>query len=188
LAHVSALNHIRTYAAAFGSYGWSGDAVPNIEARLKMLRMNVLPGLRIKFKPSEQELKKAVEFGAVFAQALLEQDSEKVLPVTRMEAMPPLLPQDYPRQYKSKDIIVYWDLRRCIHDTQCFERFPHIFDSEARPWFKREGNAAEEIIKAIDRCPSGALKYSLPEGSSVDKTLAHGPGSFDQADANANRR
>lgn len=57
-------------AAAFGSYGWSGEAVPNIESRLKELRLNVLPGLKINFKPSDEELKSAYEFGANFAQKM----------------------------------------------------------------------------------------------------------------------
>lgn len=59
-------------AAAFGSYGWSGEAVPNIESRLKELRMNVLPGLKVNFKPSEKELTSAFNFGESFAQKIQE--------------------------------------------------------------------------------------------------------------------
>lgn len=63
----------RTPTAAFGSYGWSGEAVPNIESRLKQLRMKILlPGLRIKFKPSNSELETAFKFGEDFASKLLE--------------------------------------------------------------------------------------------------------------------
>lgn len=59
-------------AAAFGSYGWSGEAVPNIENRLRSLRMKVLPGLKINFKPSPPDLDKAFMFGYQFGQQLLE--------------------------------------------------------------------------------------------------------------------
>lgn len=66
--------HKGKFAAAFGCYGWSGEAVHNITTRLEQLRMNLpLPGLRIKFKPSEKELAEAEKFGADFAAALLEQ-------------------------------------------------------------------------------------------------------------------
>ncbi|MFV0379924.1 MAG: FprA family A-type flavoprotein [Anaerorhabdus sp.] len=43
--------------SAFGSYGWSGEAVGNIITRLKQQRMKVLDeGLKILFKPSEANI------------------------------------------------------------------------------------------------------------------------------------
>jgi flavorubredoxin len=44
LTHLSPIVHADLVAAAFGAYGWSGEAVPNIEARLNALRMKVLSG------------------------------------------------------------------------------------------------------------------------------------------------
>lgn len=55
-------------AAAFGSFGWSGEAVPHLEARLKELRTNVQPGMRVKFKPNEEDLVNAKEFGKNFGE------------------------------------------------------------------------------------------------------------------------
>ncbi|WP_300257652.1 FprA family A-type flavoprotein [Clostridium sp.] len=58
-------------AGAFGSYGWSGEAVPRIESRLKELRMKMpVEGLRIKFKPSKEEAQKAFDFGVEIGNAL----------------------------------------------------------------------------------------------------------------------
>lgn len=57
-------------AAAFGSYGWSGEAVPNLTARLTQLRCNVKEGFRIRFRPSADELKAATEFGRSFGEGL----------------------------------------------------------------------------------------------------------------------
>ena len=57
-------------AAAFGSYGWSGEAVANLTERLKQLRMKVSEGFRIRFCPSEQELLKAKKFAEDFAENL----------------------------------------------------------------------------------------------------------------------
>ncbi|MFT8316188.1 MAG: FAD-dependent oxidoreductase [Clostridium sp.] len=60
-------------AAAFGSYGWSGEAVPNIERRLKELRFDVLtPGLKVNFKPSEEDLISAYKFGESFGEKVKE--------------------------------------------------------------------------------------------------------------------
>lgn len=60
------------YAAAFGSYGWSGEAVPNLTERLKQLKMNVQDGLMIRFQPDEEKLEQAKEFGEKFAKIISE--------------------------------------------------------------------------------------------------------------------
>ncbi|MEQ8201234.1 MAG: FAD-dependent oxidoreductase [Syntrophomonadaceae bacterium] len=72
LSHLSPVTHGHLAAAAFGAYGWSGEAVPNIESRLRMLRMEVMPGLRINFKPSERNLEDAFRFGMDFAKLILQ--------------------------------------------------------------------------------------------------------------------
>lgn len=77
LTHLSPITHCDKVAAAFGAYGWSGEAVPNIENRLNMLRMTVLPGLRINFKPSERNLEDAFNFGMSFGKAVLEKKLPK---------------------------------------------------------------------------------------------------------------
>jgi len=47
--------------------------VPNIESRLKQLRLKVIqPGLKVNFKPNEDELKKSFEFGILFAEKVKE--------------------------------------------------------------------------------------------------------------------
>lgn len=58
-------------ASAFGSYGWSGEAVPRIITRLKELKMKVFEdGYKVNFKPSDKDLESAFEFGAKFADTL----------------------------------------------------------------------------------------------------------------------
>lgn len=57
--------------AAFGSYGWSGEAVPMLEARLRGLNLRVpLAGLRLKLIPTDAELSDCRDFGRALAQAL----------------------------------------------------------------------------------------------------------------------
>lgn len=58
--------------SAFGSYGWSGEAVPNIISRLEQLRMKVVDGYAIKFKPSPYQLENALTFGRNFGKYILE--------------------------------------------------------------------------------------------------------------------
>jgi len=83
------------------------------------------------------------------------------------------------REYRNKDIIVYWYPELCAHLTTCFHTLPEVFRPKERPWVRLEEADPEAIIECIDKCASGALKYSLPEGSSVDPGIAHGPGSAD---------
>lgn len=70
--------HGGKYASAFGSYGWSGEGVPNIIDRLKQLKMKVTDGLKIRFKPSEADLVTAYEFGYQFGCRV--QNKEVTLP------------------------------------------------------------------------------------------------------------
>ncbi|AFL68295.1 FprA family A-type flavoprotein [Sulfurospirillum barnesii] len=59
-------------ASAFGSYGWSGEAVDTIIARLKSLKLRVPPLelLKIKLIPSQEELQTCFDFGVEFAHIL----------------------------------------------------------------------------------------------------------------------
>lgn len=60
--------HGGKFASAFGSYGWSGEAVPNLLVRLKQLKLRVLDeGYKVKFNPNKEEIDQAVKFGEEFA-------------------------------------------------------------------------------------------------------------------------
>lgn len=64
-------------ASAFGSYGWSGEGVPHIIERLKQLKMKVVDGFRVKFKPGKKDLKDAYEYGFNFGCLLLNKENKK---------------------------------------------------------------------------------------------------------------
>lgn len=65
------LVHKGKLASAFGSYAWSGEAVPHLLERLRQLKMRVPDeGFRVKLCPSEEELQAAFDYGAAFARQL----------------------------------------------------------------------------------------------------------------------
>ena len=64
-------------ASAFGSYGWSGEAVPHLITRLKQLRMKVTEGFRVRFKPNENQLQDAFDYGFNFGCLLQEKENPK---------------------------------------------------------------------------------------------------------------
>lgn len=63
------------------------------------------------------------------------------------------------REYEGRDILVRFDLKRCIHAEECVNGLPDVFDRAARPWVKPDGATADDIANVILRCPTGALKY-----------------------------
>ena len=64
-------------ASAFGSYGWSGEAVPHLIERLKQLNMKVTEGFRVRFKPDENQLQDAFDYGFNFGCLLQERENPK---------------------------------------------------------------------------------------------------------------
>lgn len=65
------VTHSGKLAGVFGSYGWSGEGVPHILERLKQLRFKVTDGFTVKFKPDEEELQQAYEYGRNFGTMVL---------------------------------------------------------------------------------------------------------------------
>ena len=60
-------------AAAFGSFGWSGEAVKLIENQLRALKLNVvMEGISSKFSPNDEKHRHMVDFGRNFARYLVE--------------------------------------------------------------------------------------------------------------------
>lgn len=71
LGQLNPIHHGRKKAAAFGSYGWSGEATPNVSQRLEQLKMQVSKSFTCHFSPSEDELMNAYQFGVEFGENLL---------------------------------------------------------------------------------------------------------------------
>jgi NADH oxidase (H2O-forming) len=66
-------------AAAFGSYGWSGEAVKLIEGQLRALKLNiVMEGIAAKFSPDDKKHEQLVEYGRNFARHLTGQLASEV--------------------------------------------------------------------------------------------------------------
>jgi len=56
---------------AFGSYGWSGEAVRLINQELRSMKFDLIDeGLRVQFVPDKDALKKCKELGKRLASAL----------------------------------------------------------------------------------------------------------------------
>jgi len=74
LHYMRGLRPANKIGAAFGSYGWSGEAVKLINTIMKEMKFRVLdPGIRVQYVPTQDDLKKCVDLGRKVAKALQEQ-------------------------------------------------------------------------------------------------------------------
>ena len=71
--------------AAFGSYGWSGEAVQMIEDRLRGLKLRVpIKGIRTKLIPTEEEIEDCMCFGHALGEELMGIRTPRVLDMQQL--------------------------------------------------------------------------------------------------------
>jgi len=63
--------------------------------------------------------------------------------------------------YSAPGITVTFDPNICSHSAACLSSLPAVFDVRRRHWVQPEAATVEDVVAAIERCPSGALKYVL---------------------------
>jgi uncharacterized Fe-S cluster protein YjdI len=61
--------------------------------------------------------------------------------------------------YTNGEVTVIWKPEICTHSGNCVKNLPEVFKPKERPWVKIENASSEETMKAVDKCPSGALSY-----------------------------
>ena len=72
LHYIKGLKPKNKLGAAFGSYGWGGEAVRQINETFDSLKVHRIDdGLRVKFVPDEEQLQACVEYGHQIAEATL---------------------------------------------------------------------------------------------------------------------
>lgn len=63
--------------------------------------------------------------------------------------------------FSTEDITVTFEPCKCIHAEKCARELSEVFRTSVIPWINLDGIETKRIIEQINRCPSGALKYSL---------------------------
>lgn len=78
------------------------------------------------------------------------------------------------RRYETNELTVLWDAQRCIHTGICLRALPEVFDVRARPWVRMENAPTDAIVAAVEKCPTGALRYErdgVPETGPAETTM-----------------
>jgi len=63
--------------------------------------------------------------------------------------------------FSNDDITVTFEPCKCIHAEKCAKELSEVFRTSVIPWIHLDGTETKRIIEQINRCPSGALQYSL---------------------------
>ncbi len=70
------------------------------------------------------------------------------------------------KTYTNGEITIIWKSGVCIHSARCVQGLGEVFNVNARPWIKMDGSKTDRILKQVDQCPSGALRYFRNEKTS----------------------
>jgi len=71
LTYMKGLKPLNKIGAAFGSYGWSGEAVKMINKELEAMKFDIIdPGLRVQYVPDNEALQSCYELGRKVARAV----------------------------------------------------------------------------------------------------------------------
>jgi CDGSH-type Zn-finger protein len=63
--------------------------------------------------------------------------------------------------YTGRQLTIHDNRSICAHAGFCTDRLKNVFRMEQEPWIEPDAASAREIIETIEKCPSGALSYSI---------------------------
>lgn len=66
--------------------------------------------------------------------------------------------------YEAPEITVTFDPNVCIHSGVCVRGLSLVFDVRRKRWIQPEHASVDEVAAQVERCPSGALQYTLKPG------------------------
>lgn len=76
------------------------------------------------------------------------------------------------RSYEGAGIVVHDNREICAHAAECVRGLPAVFRPGERPWIQADSATAEELVKVIRRCPTGALSYTIGDAVTAETTPA----------------
>ena len=74
------------------------------------------------------------------------------------------------KEYSSDEVTVIWKPDLCSHAAECVTGSPEVFNPKERPWIKMDKSDSKQIMKTVDKCPSGALSYRTENAEESEKS------------------
>jgi uncharacterized Fe-S cluster protein YjdI len=67
------------------------------------------------------------------------------------------------KRYTLNGLTVTWKPSLCVHSGICARGLPAVFNPRRRPWIELQHADTDAISAQVDRCPSGALSWTVAE-------------------------
>ena len=88
------------------------------------------------------------------------------------------------KDYVGKQITIHDNRRLCAHAGKCTSGLKNVWRMGQTPWIDPDGADADAIISVIEKCPSGALSYSIEESrqagtSEADRVMVSKNGPYE---------
>lgn len=77
--------------------------------------------------------------------------------------------EDKRDNYKGKKITIHDNRGICAHAGRCTDGLAEVFRLKQEPWIDPDAASVDEIIATIQKCPSGALSYSVDDTEHRDR-------------------
>lgn len=71
--------------------------------------------------------------------------------------------------YAGKNISIHDNRSICAHAGVCTDNLASVFRMKQEPWIDPDAASVEEIVAVIQKCPSGALSFTLEDKESTDQ-------------------
>ncbi len=72
-------------------------------------------------------------------------------------------------EYRGKNLTIRDNRGICAHAGYCTDGLASVFHLKEEPWIRPDDASVDEIIAAINKCPSGALSYSVDDTSQPEQ-------------------
>ncbi len=72
--------------------------------------------------------------------------------------------------YRGAEITIHFNRLQCASALECVHGLPAVFKKGGKPWITPDNATAEQIMAAIGRCPSGALRYTVNDATGRSAT------------------
>ena len=80
--------------------------------------------------------------------------------------------KDHRRSYAGKAVTIHDNRGICSHSAHCTDNLAAVFRETGSPWIDPDGADAAAVIATIEKCPSGALSYSIGGVEKRDRDAA----------------
>jgi CDGSH-type Zn-finger protein/uncharacterized Fe-S cluster protein YjdI len=70
-------------------------------------------------------------------------------------------------RYPGDSLDVLYDRKRCMHAAECGKASAEVFNAKRSPWIEPNEAEKAELVRIVQRCPTGALRAVDSDGSLV---------------------